>query len=189
MRNASQQTTLYRVYDQAGQLLYVGISKNALKRFGEHSMSQPWWGDGTTVKMQHYPTRAEALAAEEAAIKSERPAHNKTFNRESRETSRETAKRRGIPTNKWLRWTCDNCGQGIRDEEGYVWTDYDEWDWTAVHYRCDPSADVTGYWIDVKRLRTRQDVDIFRDHLAQKMWFSSIDFDRCVRRSSSLKVR
>lgn len=185
----SQQTTLYRVYDQAGLLLYVGISKNALKRFGEHSMSQPWWGDGTTVKMQHYPTRAEALAAEEAAIKSERPAHNKTFNKTSRETSRETAKRRGIPTGKWLRWICDECRQGVADDEGYVWNKPGYDGWSAVHYRCDPDADVTGYWIGVERLRTRDELNEFREHLIGKRWFSSIEFDRCIRRASSLKVR
>jgi predicted GIY-YIG superfamily endonuclease len=69
-------TTLYRLYDSAGTLLYVGIAGNPGRRFEQHRKDKPWWGEVAEIKVAHYPTRAEAAHAETAAIKTERPRHN-----------------------------------------------------------------------------------------------------------------
>lgn len=72
----SEHTTLYRLFDQHGRLLYVGISGNPGRRFSQHAGDKHWWGDVADVKLVHYRTRAEAEDAELYAIRSEHPAYN-----------------------------------------------------------------------------------------------------------------
>ena len=69
-------THLYRHFAADGTLLYVGISLSALGRLQAHRASA-WSEDIARVEVETYPTRAAALAAEKAAIKSERPKHNR----------------------------------------------------------------------------------------------------------------
>lgn len=37
-------TAVYRLYDSGGELLYVGITNNPVRRFSQHQSEQPWWG-------------------------------------------------------------------------------------------------------------------------------------------------
>lgn len=67
---------LYRHFDADGKLLYVGISLSAIKRLGEHAANSHWYCSIRTVTIEHFDTREQAIAAETAAIKNERPAHN-----------------------------------------------------------------------------------------------------------------
>lgn len=73
-------TTLYRYFGAEHELLYVGISKHPLHRLGEHRVDKAWWLKIESVSLTHYSTRAEALAAEQAAIVAERPLHNIVHN-------------------------------------------------------------------------------------------------------------
>ena len=70
-------TYLYRLYDDAGQLLYVGISNNPVRRGHQHIDRQPW---AHQVRRQEwsspYPTRRAALDAERLAIIAEKPRYN-----------------------------------------------------------------------------------------------------------------
>jgi predicted GIY-YIG superfamily endonuclease len=74
MRNGP--TSLYRLHDAQGGLLYVGIAGNPGRRFQEHAGTKAWWGQVSWVHVEHYPTRTEAEAAEITAIRAERPKHN-----------------------------------------------------------------------------------------------------------------
>lgn len=69
-------TTVYRFYDQAGSLLYVGITNQQRRRIHQHASTQGWWPLAATATFTHYDTRAAALDAEAAAILVENPAHN-----------------------------------------------------------------------------------------------------------------
>lgn len=69
-------TWLYRMYDNNGALLYIGISKSAFSRFERHSAEKPWINNVTSWNREPYPTREAALEAERAAIKEEHPLHN-----------------------------------------------------------------------------------------------------------------
>ncbi|HJV75458.1 MAG TPA: GIY-YIG nuclease family protein [Noviherbaspirillum sp.] len=69
-------TALYRHFDKDGILLYVGISLSALTRLGQHRENAHWFNSISDVKMEFFDSRQEAIAAEKAAIKSERPRHN-----------------------------------------------------------------------------------------------------------------
>jgi predicted GIY-YIG superfamily endonuclease len=71
-------TALYRLFDAASRLLYIGISANPEARFGSHESTQPWWPqvDMSKTTVEWLDTRREAEAAEDAAILAERPLHN-----------------------------------------------------------------------------------------------------------------
>ncbi|MFL4491491.1 GIY-YIG nuclease family protein [Streptomyces sp. VTCC 41912] len=69
-------TALYRVFDAAGKLLYIGISQNPDVRFGQHSQTKPWWPEVVDRKVEWHESRAEAAEAERAAIESEQPHWN-----------------------------------------------------------------------------------------------------------------
>lgn len=69
-------TTLYRLFDAAGVLLYVGIGGNPGRRFEQHRGDKLWWGQVARVTLEHHPTREAALAAELDAIQIEHPRHN-----------------------------------------------------------------------------------------------------------------
>lgn len=68
---------LYRHFDAPGNLLYVGISLSAVKRLGEHNRSARWADQIVRVEITRLPTRRAVEAAEQAAIKAERPIYNK----------------------------------------------------------------------------------------------------------------
>jgi excinuclease UvrABC nuclease subunit len=69
-------TTLYRFYDADERLLYVGIAGSVTNRWESHRRSF-WWCDASTVKLQHFATRKEALAAEKTAIRDDSPLINR----------------------------------------------------------------------------------------------------------------
>jgi hypothetical protein len=70
-------TAVYRIYDTSGTLLYVGMG-DGRARIKSHLKSKPWRHDidPTRTAVEWFNTRAEATAAEKAAIRAERPRHN-----------------------------------------------------------------------------------------------------------------
>ncbi len=78
--SAAGKTSVYRLYDRGGCLLYVGITSTGTKRFAQHRDSQPWFDDVAQAEFEHYDTRREALAREAFLIWSSRPIHNKALN-------------------------------------------------------------------------------------------------------------
>lgn len=71
-----REISLYRHFDASGQLLYVGISKNALCRLGGHK-NATWYRDLARISVEHHKSRAHALYAEAIAIRDEKPLYNK----------------------------------------------------------------------------------------------------------------
>ncbi|MFF9118287.1 GIY-YIG nuclease family protein [Streptomyces massasporeus] len=75
-RPAAERTALYRLYDAAGHLLYVGVARNPDVRWATHSQSKPWWSEVDTRKVEWIDSRAEAERAELAVIRAEHPLYN-----------------------------------------------------------------------------------------------------------------
>lgn len=73
-------TTLYRFYDAADDLLYVGIAGNPGRRFNEHCKDKAWWGEVVRSTMEHFCNRQAAEIAERVAIRHERPRYNVVYN-------------------------------------------------------------------------------------------------------------
>lgn len=67
---------LYRHFNAAGALLYVGITRNVRLRNNAHNHASLWWSEVSSTTVEELPTRNDALLAEEIAIKAERPIHN-----------------------------------------------------------------------------------------------------------------
>lgn len=76
----STPTSVYRYYDRAGLLLYVGITSRGTRRQAEHNADKEWWPFVTSQDVEHYPARAEAAAREKALIREFRPPFNKLHN-------------------------------------------------------------------------------------------------------------
>jgi predicted GIY-YIG superfamily endonuclease len=75
-RRFAEMHALYRMYDERGRLLYVGITGDLGKRLGEHSFKR-WFPLVEDIKLEWKETRASALLAESRAIIAERPRYNK----------------------------------------------------------------------------------------------------------------
>jgi GIY-YIG catalytic domain len=75
-------TWVYRLFDDLGELLYVGVAKNLPGRLAEHlrRLHTPNWGNIEAVGFtaRWYPSRALAEYAEALAIAFEAPVHNST---------------------------------------------------------------------------------------------------------------
>lgn len=69
-------TAVYRFFDDDEHLLYVGITFNLGGRFRAHERSSEWWPHQRSVRIVWRDTRAEALAEESAAIRTEKPIFN-----------------------------------------------------------------------------------------------------------------
>lgn len=76
MPESPERTALYRFFNAAGQLLYVGVSGNTETRWRQHAESKPWWPDVAEKTTQWLDGRPEALDAERVAIRTEKPLYN-----------------------------------------------------------------------------------------------------------------
>ena len=71
-------TAVYRHFDASGALLYVGVIAHPWRRIAEHNCRTVWAKDVQRSEVVWFDDKADALAAEERAIASEAPLHNKT---------------------------------------------------------------------------------------------------------------
>lgn len=180
-----QPTTLYRLYDAGGRLLYVGIASDWPRRMVQHRRSKDWWWKVASTKLEQYASRAEALRAEKAAIKKDRPTYNTTHNREGFVNGM-----RFVPT--YYRYGCLVCGGDIADGEGYFRTSYrqeravmavrDGWImFRGMHAACDDASDGWGYCIEIAELRTFAQLEDWERHLRGKVWGFYTNLRGCVR--------
>lgn len=74
--SSAGRTALYRHFDAAGGLLYVGISLDTIRRTQQHRSGAHWFGRIARIQIDWHDSRSAALAAEAIAIASEGPAFN-----------------------------------------------------------------------------------------------------------------
>lgn len=67
---------LYRFYSDAGHLLYVGITADPSRRFGQHAATKTWWAEVRGIALEWYVDREAVAHAERRAIRLERPIWN-----------------------------------------------------------------------------------------------------------------
>jgi len=67
---------LYRHFDSEDNLLYIGISINAVNRLSGHQKISSWYKNIAQMKIENYPTRQELEESEIKAIQDENPLHN-----------------------------------------------------------------------------------------------------------------
>jgi predicted GIY-YIG superfamily endonuclease len=74
-----ERTAVYRIRDEAGELLYIGMTNCVPVRWNQHMLYQPWWDELRSLTVEFCGSREEAAAAEKAAILAERPKYNRTY--------------------------------------------------------------------------------------------------------------
>lgn len=90
-------TALYRLYEAAGTLLYIGISHDPDARFEQHAKLKDWWPLVVRRDVTWFDDRPTAAAAEADAIRSEDPEHNGTYSpRRDRHTARDAVAADGV---------------------------------------------------------------------------------------------
>jgi predicted GIY-YIG superfamily endonuclease len=67
---------VYRAFDDAGRLLYVGCTVNMEGRLATHASSSPWYMFHARIEVETFPTRELAAEAEAVAIATEHPRWN-----------------------------------------------------------------------------------------------------------------
>ncbi len=77
MAEKKVEVCLYRHFNQAGELLYVGISASPMQRTRAHGYAASWFRQVERITVEWHPSRAEAEAAEKHAIRAEKPRFNK----------------------------------------------------------------------------------------------------------------
>jgi predicted GIY-YIG superfamily endonuclease len=70
---------VYRLFNDAGELLYIGKTVNPFSRPWAHLSQKPWGNevDLRKVDLKEFPSEEEAKAAETEAIIREKPKYNK----------------------------------------------------------------------------------------------------------------
>jgi predicted GIY-YIG superfamily endonuclease len=66
-------TALYRLYDAQDRLLYVGVTIDTKRRFGEHRREKSWWPEVVRKAIEWFPSRTLAQEAEATAVREEKP--------------------------------------------------------------------------------------------------------------------
>lgn len=64
-------TSLYHHFDNAGRLLYVGISLSHIQRLAQHRGKAHWYWDIASIKVAHYPGRTRPACESRARARSE----------------------------------------------------------------------------------------------------------------------
>lgn len=74
--------TVYRCYNAADALLYVGSTADRRARIQGHSKKKPWWPEVTRVEYEDFADLTAARGAESQAIATESPRYNRYGTRE-----------------------------------------------------------------------------------------------------------
>ncbi len=67
---------LYRMFDEADHLLYVGVTRHLSRRKSKHKKFKRWYGDVARIKCEPFTSRIDAEDAELKAIQTESPRYN-----------------------------------------------------------------------------------------------------------------
>lgn len=67
---------VYRLFDDADDLLYVGVSTKPHKRFHQHASDKWWWNQVVRKDITWFELDSTASFAEKTAIESESPRYN-----------------------------------------------------------------------------------------------------------------
>jgi hypothetical protein len=108
-RLAGIRTAVYRFYDAADGLLYLGITHDVDGRWGTHERTQPWWLDVARRELTWCGTRAEAEKIESTATAMEKPRYDRSG---QRTIGGEVDQRLDIETTRCMQAVADDIDNG-----------------------------------------------------------------------------
>ena len=71
--------SVYRMYAEDGELIYVGFTKRGHQRQAEHLSKKSWAWEVVETQWEHFESENLALKREKAVIESENPKYNKVY--------------------------------------------------------------------------------------------------------------
>lgn len=78
--NSDDDHVLYRHFNEAGELLYIGISSRFMRRTREHEKYSAWFKEITLITVERFVDRRALLQGERIAIEIEKPKYNVVHN-------------------------------------------------------------------------------------------------------------
>lgn len=69
-------TAVYVARQADGQVIYIGVTHALKERLAKHRRSSAWWGKASTVTVELWPGRIEAMGRERRLIRYFDPLHN-----------------------------------------------------------------------------------------------------------------
>lgn len=88
---------MYRIFGEADELLYIGMTNSPGIRWNGHQLVQPWWDELRSLTVEWRDSRPEADAAEKAAVLAEQPKYNVTYLKPAGHRARERRPLEAIP--------------------------------------------------------------------------------------------
>jgi excinuclease UvrABC nuclease subunit len=82
-----QEHVVYRMYDEDGRLLYIGVTCSMKRRLYAHRKATPWFHEIACLTSVPFEHRRAAFEAEAAAIRAEQPLYNVLCNERALATS------------------------------------------------------------------------------------------------------
>lgn len=79
MAHHQGRTAVYRFYDKADAVIYVGITNNPAHRWAAHATDKSWWCDVATREVEWFDTREEAERIEDHLISTLHPRWNTSW--------------------------------------------------------------------------------------------------------------
>lgn len=76
---ATQPSSVYRMYDKGGVLIYVGLTDRGHLRQADHLASKAWAREIAETHWEHFDTREEAAHRERDLIEEKHPQHNVVY--------------------------------------------------------------------------------------------------------------
>lgn len=71
-----RRTSVYRIFDEDGYLLYVGVAVEPFTRLDTHYRKKPWWHLVHHVDIEWFATRQDAMDEELRVIRTNIPVYN-----------------------------------------------------------------------------------------------------------------
>lgn len=78
-----RKSDVYMAYDADDNLLYIGFTSTAHRRFLRHAKDSAWWQDVARLQLEHFDNEADALARERELIQLYDPPHNTRHRRKA----------------------------------------------------------------------------------------------------------
>ena len=75
-----ERPTLYSIYDENNQPLYIGKSMHGNQRIKNHAREKEWWPEVKLIVVEHFHCGERLAFAEELAIRRETPKYNIQYN-------------------------------------------------------------------------------------------------------------
>lgn len=111
---------VYRLFNAANELLWVGQTTQLTARFAKHRQERPWAGEIATATVTPVVDLEAALTAETEAIKIENPKYNKIEGGDPHSRFHPgygICPRCGGPKSRATIWACHPCIKKYRQEE------------------------------------------------------------------------